>query len=488
MTWLLSLLIGLLVVLLITVATGYFVAQEFAYMAVDRSRLGARSAAGDRSADRALAITRRTSFMLSGAQLGITVTGLLVGYVAEPLIGTAVGEALGGTPIPQGTGILIGTVLALLVSTLIQMLFGELFPKNLAIARPEALATWLARSTSIYLLLFGWLITVFDKASNALLRILGIEPVHDVDHAATRRDLKHIVAESRESGDLVDEDSLILDRILDFPQQTVEHATVPRSRVDVVTEDMSLTEVRTLMATGHSRYPVLDVEGAVIGTIDLLDVLTVPVADPPTGPPSEPPTESTVPTTGTTSSAGESAKDDATASATDTLPTLRDLLADPVFVPASLPLPDAVATLIEHRAQMACVVDEYGGFAGIVTMEDLGEELVGDIVDEHDTDVEAIADIGDGTWSTPGSIPLDEVARTLQRELPATSAQTLSGLVIEHAKGFPDVGDRIVIVLPIDPAELADAEPPSPARLLAEVVEVDSHVPSRLRIGIEVDR
>ncbi|WP_181276155.1 hemolysin family protein [Brevibacterium oceani] len=468
MTWLLSLLIGLLVVLLITVATGYFVAQEFAYMAVDRSRLGARSVAGDRSADRALAITRRTSFMLSGAQLGITVTGLLVGYVAEPLIGTAVGEALGGTPIPQGTGILIGTVLALLVSTLIQMLFGELFPKNLAIARPEALATWLARSTSIYLLLFGWLITVFDKASNALLRILGIEPVHDVDHAATRRDLKHIVAESRESGDLVDEDSLILDRILDFPQQTVEHATVPRSRVDVVTEDMSLAEVQALMATGHSRYPVLDAEGAVIGTIDLLDVLAAPTADAPSEP--------------------AALTKGRTASAIDIRPALRDLLADPVFVPASLPLPDAVATLIEHRAQMACVVDEYGGFAGIVTMEDLGEELVGDIVDEHDTDVEAIADIGDGTWSTPGSIPLDEVARTLQRELPATSAQTLSGLVIEHAKGFPEVGDRIVIVLPIDPAELADAEPPSPAKLLAEVVEVDSHVPSRLRIGIEVDR
>src|SRR5699024_2836231 len=148
-------------------------------MAVDRSRLGARAAAGDRSADRALSITRRTSFMLSGAQLGITVTGLLVGYVAEPLIGTAIGDALGGTPVPAGTGILIGTVLALLVSTLIQMLFGELFPKHLAIARPEALATRLARSTSLYLALFGCLITIFDKSSNVLLRVLGIEPVHD---------------------------------------------------------------------------------------------------------------------------------------------------------------------------------------------------------------------------------------------------------------------------------------------------------------------
>ncbi|GAA1637434.1 MULTISPECIES: hemolysin family protein [Brevibacterium] len=445
MTWLLSLLIGLIVVLLITVATGYFVAQEFAYMAVDRSRLAARSAGGDRAADRALGITRRTSFMLSGAQLGITVTGLLVGYVAEPLIGTAVGEALGGTPIPTGTGVLIGTVLALVVSTIIQMLFGELFPKNLAIARPEALALWLARSTSIYLAIFGWLIKIFDASSNALLKVLGIEPVHDVDHAVNRRDLKHIVAESRESGDLVDEDSLVLDRILDFPQQTVDHAVVPRSRVDVIDEGTPLREIRALMQTGHSRYPVLSDEDEVIGTIDLLDVIA---ADP----------------------------DDA---------DLASLMKDPVFVPESLPLPDAVRVLTDNHAQMACVVDEFGGFAGVITMEDLGEEIVGDIVDEHDAVVEEIVEIVPGRWSAPGVIPLDEVERALQRELPETSAQTLSGLVVEHAKGFPEVGDRFEIPLPIDPGDLAGAEPPVAEVLAAEVVEVDSHVPSRLTVTIE---
>ena len=466
MTWVLSLLVGLLVVLLITVATGYFVAQEFAYMAVDRSRLAARSASGDRAADRALSITRRTSFMLSGAQLGITVTGLLVGYVAEPLIGTAVGEALGGTPIPAGTGVLIGTVLALLVSTLIQMLFGELFPKNLAIARPEALATWLARSTSIYLAVFGWLITIFDKASNALLRVLGIEPVHDVDHSATRRDLKHIVAESREGGEIVDDDSLILDRILDFPQQRVAHATVPRSRVDVIDIDTPLDEVSDLMSRGHSRYPVLDADDQVIGTIDLLDVLA----------------EAAPGTTENLAEAAPSAADTVTATG------VRSLLRDPVFVPESLPLPDAVATLFERREQMACVVDEYGGFAGILTMEDLGEELVGDIADEHDHIVEELIETGDGTWTAPGVIPLDEVARVLHRELPTTSAQTLSGLVIEHLRGFPEVGDRVSIELPIDPADLGGNDTPETDRLVIDVIEVATHVPARLRIGIEVER
>ena len=136
----LGILLGILVVLVITALTGYFVAQEFGFMAVDRSRLKARAAEGDTGASRALDITRRTSFMLSGAQLGITVTGLLVGYVAEPLIGNGIGELLGLVDVPLGVGVAIGTVIALLFATVVQMVFGELFPKNLAIARPEPVA------------------------------------------------------------------------------------------------------------------------------------------------------------------------------------------------------------------------------------------------------------------------------------------------------------------------------------------------------------
>src|SRR3712207_937468 len=201
-------------------------------MAVDRSTLAARAEAGDAAAKRALAVTRRTSFMLSGAQLGITVTGLLVGYVAEPLIGESLGALLGGVGIPTGVSVAIGAVAALLFSTIVQMLFGELFPKNLAIARPEPVARWLGTSTTLYLKVFGPLIWVFDQASNLLLRALRIEPVHDVEHAATARDLEHIVEESRESGDLPAELSMMVDRILDFPDRDVEHAMIPRPRVD----------------------------------------------------------------------------------------------------------------------------------------------------------------------------------------------------------------------------------------------------------------
>ena len=171
----LSLLVGVVVVLAITALTGYFVAQEFAFMAVDRSRMGAAAEKGDPVAERVLGVTRRTSFMLSGAQLGITVTTLVVGYVAEPLIGRAIGDLLGLASVPQAVGVGVGTILALLFSTVVQMLFGELVPKNLAIAKPEPVARWLARSTAIYLAVFGWIIGLFDKASEALLKAVRIE-------------------------------------------------------------------------------------------------------------------------------------------------------------------------------------------------------------------------------------------------------------------------------------------------------------------------
>ncbi|MDQ2755890.1 MAG: hemolysin family protein [Actinomycetota bacterium] len=448
---LLSLLLGVVVVLLITVATGWFVAQEFAFMTVDRARLAAAVVGGDRGAERALAVTGRTSFMLSGAQLGITVTGLLVGYVAEPLIGSALGDLLGGVGIPTAVGITVGTVLALLFSTVVQMLFGELVPKNLAIARPEPVARRLARSTTIYLAGAGWLVGIFDAASNALLRLLHIEPVHDVEHAVSRRDLEHIVADSERSGDLPPELSLLLDRVLDFPTRDVEHAMVPGSRVDVVRAGTEVEQLRRLMVTGHSRYPVLDDDGEVVGVVHLRDVL------------------------------GWSPQ---------ALGRLAADLARPAVVLAgAMALPDALAELTGRREQLACVVDEYGGFAGILTLEDLAEELVGEITDEHDTagrDTDAAVGpevVGDDrVWVLPGDLPLDEAERAIGRDLPRGDYETVAGLVIELQGRLPQVGDEVRVPLLAQVADLlGDREPPS-ARL--EVLAVERHVPSRVRVAV----
>lgn len=443
--WVLTLLLGLLVVLVITAATGYFVAQEFSYMAVDRSRLKARAATGDAAAARALAVTQRTSFMLSGAQLGITVTALVVGFVAEPLIGASLGEGLGGIGVPTGVGVAIGTVLALLLSTLLQMIFGELFPKNLAIARPEPVAVRLATSTTIYLRLFGWLIRIFDAASNLLLKAIRIEPVHDVEHSATARDLEHIVADSRVSGDLPEELSVLLDRILDFPEQDVQHAMISRTRVDVVRSVETLDVMWQRMSAGHSRYPVLDDEDRVIGVLHLQDLLATPVRD------------------------GVS---------------VTTLAREPLLVPTSMSLPSALGMLEETGNQMACVLDEYGGFAGVLTVEDLAEEVVGEIADEHDPQEMLAIPQRAGRWIMSGDVPLDEVERIVDHQLPESEAETLAGMAIAEHGSFPPVGTVVRVELPLDLADLAEADDPRKQLLHLEVLEVDRHVPSRLQVEL----
>ncbi len=440
----LGILAGIAVVLAITALTGYFVAQEFAFMAVDRSRLKARAQAGDAAAARALAVTRRTSFMLSGAQLGITVTGLLVGYVAEPLIGAGLGELLGDVGVPIAVGVAIGTVLAVLFSTVVQMVFGELFPKNLAIARPEAVADKLALSTTIYLAVFGWLIRLFDASSNLLLRALRIEPVHDVEHSATPRDLEHIVADSRQAGELPEYLSTLLDRILDFPTRSTEHAMIPRARVDVVRADESVHAVLDKMATGHTRYPVVGGSADdLIGVVHLHDLLGA--ADP-----------------------------DATAAS---------LSRPAVILPTTLALPAALRTLTAARDEMALVIDEYGGFAGVLTMEDLAEELVGEIDDEHDgagADEDIVAT--PQGWLIRGDVALDEVSRAVGHDLPEGDYETLAGLVIAEFGGLPTVGDSVTVELGIDPAELIAEDPPVARHLHATVRSVDKHVPASVLV------
>ncbi|GAA3508547.1 hemolysin family protein [Dietzia aurantiaca] len=444
----LSLLIGVVVVLAITALTGYFVAQEFAFMAVDRSRMGAAVEKGDPVAERVLGVTRRTSFMLSGAQLGITVTTLVVGYVAEPLIGRALGDLLGLASVPQAVGVVVGTVLALLFSTVVQMIFGELVPKNLAIAKPEPVSRWLARSTSIYLAVFGWLIGLFDKASEALLRLVGIEPVHDKEHSATARDLEHIVAESGEAGELSPELSRLLDRMLDFPGQPAEHAMVPRSRTDVVRGEDTVCDVLSKMAKGHTRYPVVGEDSDdVIGVVDLHDLLIV--------------------------------SDDKDT----TLIQVSELMRAPIVVPTSLPLPEVANRLGDAGSEMAVVVDEYGGFAGVVTMEDMAEEIVGEIVDEHDPQAATGIPVGEGDgWLVSGDTHLDEVERLLDITLPDTDAETLGGLVIETSGDLPAIGDRVDVDLP----DTDVFEELSRSRILhTEVRQIERRVPSQLYVAVE---
>ena len=442
----LSVAFGALVVFLITLTTGYFVAQEFGYVAVDRSRIRSRATAGDTTAQRILNITNRTSFLLSGAQLGITVTTLLVGYVAEPMIGQGIGELLDTAGVPAGAGLAFGTGVALLFSTVIQMVFGELFAKNLAIARSEPVARRLALSTSIYLKLFGPIIWLFDQAAIRLLKLVGITPVEDVQHAATPRDLESIIAESRQSGDLPAELSTLLDRTLDFHERTAGHAMIPRPEVTTVEEGEPVSRVMELMASGHSRFPVLgDGVDDIVGVVCLRDVLAL----------------------GDRDLSGIHVSEVARAT---------------VMVPVSLPLPAVLDQLRERDEQFACVVDEYGGLAGVITTEDLAEELVGEIADEHTPEEESPATLeGKGSYLIPGALHIDEVERLIEHELPEGDYETIGGLVIHELHRLPQVGDSVDLCLP-RPAG-APQEKPDMA-LSMTVNTVQRHVPHTVELRL----
>jgi len=442
----LTLVFGTLVILAIIAANGYFVAQEFAFMAVDRTRLAVLAAAGNVSAKRALDVTKRTSFMLSGAQLGITVTGLLVGFVAEPLVGQSLAVLLGGVGIPSEVGVTVGTLLALVAATIIQMIFGELYPKNLAIANAEPLARGLARSTQIYLTVFGWLIGFFDKSANLFLRMLRIEPVHDLDVSVTADDLPHIISDSRDSGDLPVELSLMLDRILDFPQRDVEHAMIPRSQVDWLTPETTLHKLRELMARGHTRYPVIH-EDTPVGVIHLTDVLL-------------------------RLSAGE------------TEDTVETVMRPATVIPTLMALPDALAELIQSGDQLACVIDEYGSFVGVLTLEDLAEEIVGEITDEHDeVSADPVMPGGNGVWLMNGDVHLDEVERALGHHLHREEVETIAGLLIAELGALPSEGDIVTISLPKAPSELV-SDLSVERQLAIEVLRVERYVPTQVRVTL----
>ncbi|HEX5739968.1 MAG TPA: hemolysin family protein [Pilimelia sp.] len=434
---------GLALILALTAATGYFVAQEFAYVAVDRGRLRALAADGDAAAARALRVTGRLSFVLSGAQVGITVTALLAGYVAEPFLGEGLATVLGVTGLPRAVAFSLAVVLALVLATVIQMVLGELAPKNLAIARPVELARALSRSTLVYLAAAGPLIRVFDSVANRLLRRVGIEPVEELPQGATREDLDRIIADSRARGLLDEDTSRLLDHGLDFRHRTAGEAMVPRVHVVTVDADAPATAVVDLLDSGHSRFPVTgNSVDDLVGVVSVADVSTIPPA----------------------------ARGDV---------PVRAFAPPPLLIPESLPLPAVLELLRAERRQLACVLDEYGGFAGVVTLEDVAEELVGEIRDEDDLPEASAVRVGAREWSVPARWRLDEVADATGVALPEhESYDTVGGLVLRSLGRVPVVGDEVRVALPSE----AEAE-----AVLLRVDAVDRHVPTRLTLVVPTE-
>ncbi|MFI9566415.1 hemolysin family protein [Streptomyces rishiriensis] len=430
--------LGLLAVLVLTLGTGYFVAQEFAYVSADRLALARQAEAGDRRAARALKVLERLSFMLSGAQLGITVTGLVVGFVAEPSVSALLEPVLSALGLPAGAVAAASVVLAFVLATVVQMVIGELAPKNLAIAVPERLAKSLAGSTLAYLRFVGPVVRVFDGAADRLLRKAGIEPVEELHHGATLEELGHLIGESREQGRLPTGTAELLDHALEFSERTLDEVMVPRADCVFVRKDASLADAVELIAEhGHSTYPVLgDHPDDVTGVLGVRELTALPADRFP----------------GTTAAAAARR---------------------PLLLPDTLPLPDAVEHMRSRGDEFAVVLDEHGGVAGIVTYEDIAEELVGDIADESDrVTAVAVAD-GDG-WLVDAGRRLDEVAEATGVELPEEDDyDTVAGLVVDRLGRFPTIGDRLAVDLS------------GGGRALIDVHTLDRHVPERVRIELK---
>ncbi|MDL4770857.1 MULTISPECIES: hemolysin family protein [Thermomonosporaceae] len=430
--------LGLVAVLLLTAATGYFVAQEFAFVTADRLALDEQARGGDRGAARAVRVMERLSFMLSGAQLGITVTALVVGFIAKPALADLIAPPLRAAGVPGGAAGGIAVTLGFALATVVQMVFGELFPKNLALVKAESMARALASSTLVYMTVTAPLIRMFDASANRLLRAAGIEPVEELHHGATLEELGLIIGESGEELQAGHAD--LLERALVFSERTAEEVMVPRVDVVTVAADSpasALSEVIT--ASGHSRYPVVgagvdDVIG-VVG-LDELVLLTPEVA------------ESTL---------------------------VREIARTATLLPSTLPLPDVVARLQSGGVPLALVVDEYGGFAGLVTWEDVAEELVGEITDENEAGEDLAIRRGEW-WTTDAGLRMDEVAHETGISLPEGDYETVAGLLLQRLGRVAEPGDVVAV-------DLAPARLDEPARrAVVEVLSVHRHVPELIRI------
>jgi CBS domain containing-hemolysin-like protein len=411
-----STVLGLAAVLALVCATGYFVAAEFSFVAVRRGRLEELASAGDRRAVRALAVHRRLSFMLSGAQLGITLTTLVLGFVAEPVLARLIEPALGWTPLSEAASHGVALGFSLVLATAGSMVLGELAPKNLAIAEPEETSLRLARATYLYTRVMGPVIRLFDSASNALLKLFGIQVVDELHGGVSPDELEYIIDDASRGGALDAGTAGLLRRSLEFRSLRAADAMVSRNHVDHIAVEATGAELRALaLSTGHSRFPVTkDDLDDVVGLVSVNDLLRLPPQS------------------------------------RDTTP-VRAMLKPIVAVPESTPLAPLLGDMRESHSQLVVVIDEYGGTAGIVTLEDVVEELVGDIEDEYDPDEPKLERLADGCWLVPGAWRIDEASRETDIELPEGEYDSLGGLIMASLGRVPTAGD----VVEIDGATLA---------------------------------
>lgn len=434
----------LLVVLGLVAANALFVAAEFAFVSVDRATVERAAADGDRRATGVLAGLRTLSTQLSGAQLGITVTSLAVGFLIEPSLGELLAGPLRLLGLPQGASVGVAAALALALATVFQMVFGELVPKNWAIAEPLRVGRRVAGPQRAFTAGTGWLIGVLNGAANAILRLFGVEPQEELRSARRPQELAAVASRSHELGALDAATAQMLQRAVEFGDRTAADVMTPRPHVHFLPASAPVSDVlAAVAATGHARFPVTGESfDDVVGAVHFKHALAVP----------------------------REQRDSS---------RIGEVMKRVALVPDSLDLDGVLAVLREPGWQLAVVVDEYGGTAGIVTFEDLVEELVGEIEDEHDERVARARRLRDGAWSLDALLRPDEAGRLTGLGLPQPdSTETLAGLVQEQLGNIADIGDAVVVVA----TDAADDDVPVKVDVELRVLRLDGRRIERVKL------
>ncbi|MEU6210619.1 hemolysin family protein [Streptomyces sp. NPDC090085] len=393
-------------------ANGFFVAAEFGLVTVERPEAERAAADGDRRARTVVKALRELSFQLSGTQLGITITSLVVGMLAEPALAALLSGPLAATGLPKGAVPGVAVVIGMLLASAVQMVVGELVPKNWAVSRPLQVARFVAGPQHAFSRLFRPVIAGLNAVANRLVRALGVEPTEEMASARTPGELVSLVRHSAQAGALEQDTADLFVRTLSLGGLTAQHVMTPRVRVSALQETATAADVLNLTrATGLSRFPVYRERiDEVTGVVHLKDALAV----------------------------AESERDRV---------GVGRICVPPLLVPGSLPVQPLLERLRSEQP-MAVVVDEYGGTAGVVTLEDIVEELVGEVRDEHDLAEDATPELaavpaedGRPSWEADGSCRVHTLRR-IGLEVPEGPYETVAGLVADLLGRIPAPGDR----------------------------------------------
>ena len=396
--------------LILTVGTGLFVASEFALVNLNRNDLEARQARGEKRLGPTIKALKITSTHLSSAQLGITLTTLLTGYTFEPAISSLLRGPFLAAGLPEAVVPGVGAVVGIFIATVFSMVIGELVPKNFALALPLATAKVVIPFQALFTGVFKPVILLFNNTANKIIRSFGIEPKEELSGARSAEELSSLVRRSALEGVLDLDHATLLHRTLRFSDHSAADVVTPRVRMTAVGSDDTAEEIVSLAtSTGYSRFPVIGRDrDEVLGVLHVKQAFAVPLEE-----------RSAV--------------------------TGADLMIEPLRVPESMGVDSLLVLLRKQGLQVAIVSDEHGGTAGIVTLEDLVEEIVGELEDEHDRARVGVVRTGRSITFDASLRPDELLDRTGISVPDGEEYDTIAGFVTDQLDRIPELGDEVAI-------------------------------------------